>query len=188
MICFFSPIKDDDPDQPVGEYDDSLAVNCTKDEPIYGHPYVEWIRVARAPNFLIDERINPNNDSDSDGIDFPRMEKYILQIRMKPYIFLQFVSVPASNVILLYVVVHYDSGKKYRPYRSKREPNPVVENFLADEPTRFFEVHLNATDNGLPPDDVTLSLVCGILRCSDKRNFSIFVRLIVSHREANFSW
>lgn len=154
-----SSVKVDDTNQPIGEYDDSLAVNCTKNEPIYGHPYVEWIRVARAPNFLIDERINPDNDSDSDGIDFPPMKKYILQIRMKPYVFLQFVSVPASNVILLYVVVHYDSGRKYRPYRSKPESNPVVENFLVDEPTRFFEIHLNATDNDEPPTDVTLSLV-----------------------------
>ena len=88
------------------------------------------------------------------------MNTYVLQVRMKPYIFLQFVSVPANNVVLLYVVVHYDSDGSYRPYRSKRQTTPVVENFLTDEPTRFFEVHLNATDNGLPPEDVTLVVVC----------------------------
>ncbi len=79
---------------------------------------------------------------------------------MRPYIFLQFITVPASNVILLYVRVHYDSGKGHHSYSSKMQANPVVENFLADEPTRFFEVYLNVTDNGEPPDDVTLSVVC----------------------------
>jgi hypothetical protein len=79
---------------------------------------------------------------------------------MKPYVFLQFVSVPATNVILLYVAVHYESGKKFRPYKSNRQSTPVVENFLTDEPIKFFEVHLNATDNGLPPNDVTLAVVC----------------------------
>jgi hypothetical protein len=152
--------KKDDSEQPTGEYDDSVTENCITDEPLYGHPNVEWIRVANAPNFIIDQRINPDDDPNSDGIDFPIMEKYILQIRMKSYIFLQFVSVPATNVVLLYVVVHYDSGRKYRPYQSNRQSTPVVENFLTDEPTRFFEVHLNATDNGLPPNDVTLAVVC----------------------------
>jgi hypothetical protein len=80
---------------------------------------------------------------------------------MKPYIFLQFVNVPSSNVILLYTVVHYDSGKRYTAYHSRVQQNPVVEKFLADEPTRFFEVHLNRTDDGLPPNDVTLHVVCG---------------------------
>jgi hypothetical protein len=89
------------------------------------------------------------------------MDKYILKIRMKSYVFLQFVNVPSSNVILLYVIVYYDSGiGKFRPYTSKIQQNPVVEHFLVDEPIRYFEVHLNATDDGLPPNDVTLSVVC----------------------------
>ncbi|CAF3156003.1 unnamed protein product [Rotaria sp. Silwood2] len=154
------PAKDDEDDrnQPIGEYDDSLAVNCTAGGPLYGHPNIEWIRVANASHFIIDQRINRNADPDSDGIDFPKMDTYILQIRMIPYVFLQYVSVPASNVILLYVVVHYDSGRRYNAYHSKVEQSPVVENFLAKEPTRFFEVYLNATDDGLPPSDVTLDI------------------------------
>ncbi len=155
-------LKDDDSEPPAGEIDDSLAEDCTKSDPLYGHPNVEWIRVANAPNFLIDQRINQNIDPDSDGIDFPKMDTYILQIRMRPYVFLQFVNVPSSNVILLYVVVHYDSGKGHRAYHSKVQQSPVVENFLADEPTKFFEVYLNATDDGLPPNDVTLNVVCYI--------------------------
>ncbi|CAF1076014.1 unnamed protein product [Rotaria sordida] len=151
-------IPEDDRSQPIGEYDDSLAVNCTAGGPIYGHPNIEWIRVANASYFTIDQRINRNADPDSDGIDFPKMDTYILQIRMIPYIFLQYVSVPSSNVILLYVVVHYDSGRRHNAYQSKVEQSPVVENFLAKEPTRFFEVYLNATDDGLPPSDVTLDI------------------------------
>ncbi|CAF4677510.1 unnamed protein product, partial [Rotaria sp. Silwood1] len=151
-------IPEDDRNQPIGEYDDSLAVNCTAGGPLYGHPNVEWIRVANASHFIIDQRINRNVDPDSDGIDFPKMDTYILQIRMIPYVFLQYVSVPASNVILLYVVVHYDSGRRHNAYHSKVEQSPVVENFLAKEPTRFFEVYLNATDDGLPPSDVTLDI------------------------------
>ncbi|CAF1154215.1 unnamed protein product [Rotaria sordida] len=151
-------IPEDDRSQPIGEYDDSLAVNCTAGGPIYGHPNIEWIRVANASYFTIDQRVNRNADPDSDGIDFPKMDTYILQIRMIPYIFLQYVSVPSSNVILLYVVVHYDSGRRYNAYQSKVEQSPVVENFLAKEPTRFFEVYLNATDDGLPPSDVTLDI------------------------------
>ncbi|CAF2085140.1 unnamed protein product [Rotaria magnacalcarata] len=151
-------IPDEDRDQPIGEYDDSLAVDCTKGDPLYGHPNVEWIRVANASDFMIDQRINQNVDPDSDGIDFPKMDTYILQVRMKPYVFLQYVSVPSSNVILLYVVVHYESGKRHNVYHSKVEQSPVVENFLAKEPTKFFEVYLNATDDGLPPSDVTLDV------------------------------
>ena len=133
-----------------------------------------WIRVANAPSVVIDQRINQDLDPDSDGIDFPRMDAYILQIRMKPYVFLQYVSVPSSNVVRLYVVVHYDSAKGHRAYHSLTEQNPVVENFLADEPTRFFEVYLNATDDNMPPTDVTLNVVrtwqdptvdCLSLRC-----------------------
>ena len=150
----------DDPNQPAGEFDDSLPESCTIHAPLYGHPNIESIRVADAPNLIIDQRINPDNDSNSDGIDFPPMERYILRIRMRPFVFLQFVNVPASNVILLYVVVYYDSGRRYRVYQSKREANPVVEYFLTDEPIRYFEVYLNATDNNLPPDDVTLDVVC----------------------------
>ncbi|CAM4936977.1 unnamed protein product [Rotaria socialis] len=151
-------IPDEDRNQPIGEYDDSLAVDCTKGDPLYGHPNVEWIRVANASDFMIDQRINQNVDPDSDGIDFPKMDTYILQVRMKPYVFLQYVSVPSSNVILLYVVVHYESGKRHNVYHSKVEQSPVVENFLAKEPTKFFEVYLNATDDGLPPSDVTLDV------------------------------
>ena len=150
-----------DPQPIVGEYDDSVAQDCVN-EPLYGHPNVEWIRIANAPDLIIDERINPDpKDPNSDGIDFPPMEKYVLQIRMKSYIFLQYVSVPATNVVLLYVAVHYDSRRRsFRPYQSNRQSTPVVENFLTDEPIKFFEVHLNATDNGLPPIDVTLVAVC----------------------------
>lgn len=140
-----------------------MAENCTKGDPLYGHPNVAWIRVANATNFIIDQRINQNVDPDSDGIDFPKMDAYILQIRMRPYVYLQYVSVPSSNVILLYVVVHYDSGRRSRAYHSKVRQNPVVENFLTDEPTRFFEVYLNRTDDGLPPNDVTLNVVCFLL-------------------------
>jgi hypothetical protein len=78
---------------------------------------------------------------------------------MRPYVFLQFVNVPSSNVILLYVRVYYDSGRQYRTYKSKVQQSPVVENFIADEPIRFFKVYLNKTDDGLPPNDVTLSVV-----------------------------
>lgn len=87
------------------------------------------------------------------------MNSYILRIRMRQYVYLQFVNVPSSNVILLYVRIHYDSGRTYRTYKSKFQQNPVVENFIADEPIRYFEVFLNATDDGLPPNDVTLSVV-----------------------------
>lgn len=147
----------------MGEFDDSLAENCTKGDPLYGHPNVRWIRVANASSFKIDQRINQNIDPDSDGIDFPKMDKYVLQIRMNPFIFLQYVSVPSSNVILLYVFVHYDSGRKSRAYESKIQQSPVVENFLTDEPTRYFEVYLNTTDDGLPPTDVTLNVVCSMM-------------------------
>ena len=136
-----------------------MAQNCTQNDPLFGHPNVAWIRVANASDLIIDERINQNIDPDSNGINFPKMDTYILQIRMRAYIFLQSVIVPSSNVVLLFVVVHYDSGKGHRAYHSKLQESPVVENFLADEPTRFFEVHLNATDDGLPPTDVTLIVV-----------------------------
>jgi hypothetical protein len=157
----FLNLKTEDFEQPAGEIDDSVAVNCFESGPLYGHPNVAWIRVANAPNFKIDQRINQNIDPDSDGIDFPKMDQYILKIRMRPYIFLQFVNVPSSNVVLLHVIVYFDSGiGKFRPYTSKIQQNPVVENFLVDEPIRYFEVRLNATDDGLPPTDVTLNVVC----------------------------
>ncbi len=90
------------------------------------------------------------------------MDHYILRIRMKIYIYLQFVLVPSSNVNLLYVIVHYDSGRRYQSYKSNIQQSPVVEKFLAEEPTRYFDVYLNATDDGLPPNDVTLNVVCCI--------------------------
>ncbi len=148
-----------------------MPENCTVNGPLYGHPNVQSIRVADAPDLIIDDRLNPNPDPDSDGIDFPRMNQYVFHIRMRPYIFLQYVNVPASNVILLFVTVHYDSGKGHRYYHSKIQQNPVVENFHTDEPTRYFEVHLNMTDDGQPPDDVTLDVVS----CMHRR-LSIIVR------------
>ena len=76
---------------------------------------------------------------------------------MKPYIYLQYVNVPASNVILLYVVVYYDSRLgANQPHTSKIQQNPVVENFYVNEPYRYFEVHLAKTDDGLPPTDFVL--------------------------------
>jgi hypothetical protein len=149
-------------------------------DPLYGHPNVEWIRVANSPNFIIDQRINQNIDPDSDGIDFPKMDTYVLQIRMRPYVFLQFVNVPSSNVILLYVRIHYDSGKGHRTYSSKVQQSPVAENFIADEPTRFFEVFLNTTDDGLPPNDVTLSVVCYIVVIVYFRIIFIYLGLLYS--------
>lgn len=159
MFLQFYLFIDDDSDQPAGEVDDSLAENCVVGGQLYGHENVEWIQVANAPNFIIDQRINQNIDPDSDGIDFQEMDSYILRVRMRPYVYLQFVNVPSSNVILLYVRIHYDSGRRHRTYRSKMGQNPVAENFTADEPTRYFEVFLNATDDGQPPNDVTLSVV-----------------------------
>ncbi|CAF3766312.1 unnamed protein product, partial [Adineta steineri] len=151
-------ITDDDPNEPLGEIDDTLAQDCTIDAPLYGNPNVEWIRVAGAPDLKIDQRINKNIDPDSDGIDFPKMKRYILLIRMKIYIYLQFVVVPSSNVNLLYVIAHYDSGRARQLYHSKVQQNPIVENFLTIEPIKFFEVHLNSTDDDLPPNDVTLNV------------------------------
>lgn len=145
--------------QPIGEIDDSLAENCISSGPLYGHPNVAWIRALDAPFVVIDERINPNIDPDSDGIDFPPLNAYVLRFRMRPYVYLQYVNVPSSNVILLYVRVYYDSGRRYHTYQSQRQQNPLVENFLSDEPIRFFDVYLNETDDGQPPTDVTLYIV-----------------------------
>lgn len=109
------------------------------------------------------------------------MDTYILQVRMKPYVFLQYVSVPSSNVILLYVVVHYESGKRHNAYHSKVQQSPVVENFLAKEPTKFFEVYLNATDDGLPPSDVTLDIVyMSYLDLLSFRELSVYLGLLYS--------
>ena len=126
--------------------------------PLYGNPDVEWIRVADAPSIIVDSRIDRNIDPDSDGIYFSEMNRYVFLVRMKVYIYLQFIVVPSSNVNLIYVVTHYDTGGK-EFYRSRTQDDPVVQRFLK-KPIKYFEVHLNSTDNGLPPSDVTLNVVC----------------------------
>ena len=136
-----------------------MPESCTIREPLFGNRHVESIRVANAPHLIIDARINLNGDRDSDGIDFPLMDKYIIRVRMREFIYLQYVTVPASNVNSLIVVVYYDSGRSRRLYRSLQQTNPVVEKFLTDEPTRFFEVYLSGTDDNAPPNDVTLDVV-----------------------------
>lgn len=148
-------------DQVLNEIDDTYTQKCGRPTALFGNPDVNLIQVADAPDsVVIDERINENrNDPESDGIDFPQMKRYILQIWMKNPVYLQYVIVPSSNVKLFYVNVYYSSKRRHRAYLSKIKDNPVVENFLTDEPTNHFEVQLNATDNGLPPSDVTLIVV-----------------------------
>ena len=147
---------EDDPDQPAGEFDDSHAQHCF-DDGLFGHPNVKKIEFVELPAFPIDQRINPDNDSDSDGIDFPLARNYTLNVYMRRSVYLQYVNVPASNVILLYVIVHSPRGRM--PYHSKMEPNPVVKDFLADDPTMMFQVQLMATEDGREPRDVTLKVV-----------------------------
>lgn len=168
------------------EVDEAAASDCTINPPLLGHPNVEWIRVAYARHMIIDERININIDPDSDGIDFPPMDKYILLVRMNVYIFLQFVIVPSSNVNLLFVITHYESGKKCRFYHSAVRQSPIVEGFLTDEPIKYFEVHLNSTDNGLPPNDVTLNVVGdGAFAAMCRKPVGRFPRATVSHRNVD---
>lgn len=150
-------MKDDNPNDSQEEIDYSIILKCTVIPPLYGNPDVEWIRVADAPDIIVDSRIDRNIDPDSDGIYFPPMSRYVFLVRMKVYIYLQFILIPSSNVDLLYVVTHYDTGGK-EFYRSRVQDDPVVQRFLK-KPIKYFEVHLNSTDNGLPPSDVTLNVV-----------------------------
>ncbi|CAF1547275.1 unnamed protein product, partial [Adineta ricciae] len=147
---------DDNPNDSQEEIDYSIILKCTVIPPLYGNLDVEWIRVADAPSIIVDSRIDRNIDPDSDGIYFPQMNRYVFLVRMKVYIYLQFIVVPSSNVNLLYVVTHYDTGGK-EFYRSRTQDDPVVQRFLK-KPIKYFEVHLNSTDNGLPPSDVTLNV------------------------------
>ena len=172
-----------DADQPIGEIDDSSAEDCITNGPLYGHPNVVWIHALDAPFVVIDERINPNIDPNSDGIDFPPLDAYAFRFRMRPYIHLQKITVPSSNVILLYVRVHYDSGMRSLTYQSKRQQDPKVENFLAGEPFRFFDIYLNETDDGQPPTDVTLYIVSMIRRSTDDL-YSYRMMLELLHRTA----
>jgi hypothetical protein len=118
---------------------------------------VENITWLERPNFPIDQRINPDNDSDSDGMNFPPALNYTLLVSLRNSVYLQYVVVPESNVNYLHVIVYLSEGTI--PYHSERTSNPVVRDFLATERTRMFEVQLKSTTDGKPPTSVTLEVV-----------------------------